>query len=81
MASLNDDITQTTNYAAVITRVVAIAQEGKFLLLETLVSRVAEAVLAMDSDIDAVTVSVRKLRPPVPEDVATVGVRTSLSRS
>jgi len=28
-----------------------------------------------------VTVAVKKLRPPVPEDVDTVGVRCSLARS
>ena len=67
--------------AAVITEIVDVTRAGQFLLLETLVSRVAEAILAMDSDIESVTVSVRKRRPPVPEDVATVGVRTHLSRS
>ena len=49
-------------------------------LLETLVHRVAQAILDFDPEITSVTVVVAKLRPPVPEDVATVGVRCSVQR-
>jgi 7,8-dihydroneopterin aldolase/epimerase/oxygenase len=79
-ASMNDDLTVTTNYAAVITITEQIVREGKFLLLETLVYRVAHEILAYDAEIEEVTVSVRKLRPPVPQDIATVGVRTTVAR-
>lgn len=79
-AALNDDITVTTNYANVLSLVVRVAREGKFLLLETLVYRVATEILNFDGEVETVTVSVKKLRPPVPEDVATVGVRTTLHR-
>jgi hypothetical protein len=41
---------------------------------------VGEQILAFDPAIKSVTVSVRKLQPPVSEDVATVGVRTTVSR-
>ena len=37
--------------------------------------RVAEVVLAADPRVQAVTVAVRKLRPPVPQPLATSGVR------
>jgi len=43
-------------------------------LLERFAGRVAEDVLAVPG-VDAVTVVVRKLRPPVPEDLATSAVR------
>ncbi|HEV7958378.1 MAG TPA: dihydroneopterin aldolase [Acidimicrobiales bacterium] len=79
-AAMGDDLTKTTNYAEVLTVATSVARDGAFLLLETLAYRVAREVLAMDDDITAVTVAVRKLRPPVPEDVATVGVRCTLSR-
>jgi dihydroneopterin aldolase len=79
-AAQSDDVTHTTNYALIITLAEKIAREGKFLLLETLVSRIAEAILEFDSEVDAVTVAVRKLQPPVPENIATVGVRTTLTR-
>jgi hypothetical protein len=36
--------------------------------------------LAFDSEISSVTVAVRKVRPPVAQDVASVGVRCTVSR-
>jgi hypothetical protein len=41
---------------------------------------VASEILDVDEAIRAVSVSARKLRPPVAELVATVGVRCSLTR-
>jgi dihydroneopterin aldolase len=79
-AAMNDDITETTNYATVLSLATQVASDGAFLLLETLAYRVAREVLAIDPLISSVTVAVRKLRPPVPEDVATVGVRTTVQR-
>ncbi len=79
-AALNDDLTTTTNYAEILTLTCRVAQIGHFLLLETLAYRVATEILAFDDEITRVTVAVRKLRPPVPEDVATVGVRCTLDR-
>lgn len=79
-AALNDDIAETTNYAAVLALSTNVAQEGRFLLLESLAYRVAREILALDDEIESATVAVRKLRPPVREDVATVGVRCTLRR-
>ena len=50
------------------------------LLLEALAERVAAEVLSLDSRISAVTVAVRKLRPPVPQDLASSGVRVTRIR-
>jgi dihydroneopterin aldolase len=80
-AAFNDDLTMTTNYADVLTLVTRVAVDGEFFLLETLAYRVAESVLDFDGAISSVTVAARKLHPPVDEDVATVGVRCTLSRS
>jgi dihydroneopterin aldolase len=79
-AAMNDDIAATTNYASVLSLAAQVASDGAFLLLETLAYRVAHEVLALDTAITSVTVAVRKLRPPVPEDVATVGVRCTVQR-
>lgn len=79
-AALNDDLSETTNYAEVLSLVSDVARDGAFLLLETLAYRVAREVLAFDGAVTAVTVAVRKLRPPVEEDVATVGVRCTVRR-
>ena len=51
-----------------------------FALLEALAERLAADVLAADGRIDAVTVSVRKLRPPVAQQLATSGVRIRRAR-
>ena len=80
VAALNDDLTETTNYADVLALTTRVAREGQFLLLETLAYRVAYEILALDDQIESVTVSVRKTRPPVVEDVASVGVRCSVLR-
>ena len=48
-------------------------------LLERLAERIAEAVLAHDG-VQEVTVAVRKLRPPVPQQLATSGVRITRRR-
>ncbi len=79
-AAISFDLSETTNYADVLTLAERVATEGRFLLLETLVYRVAREVLALDDAIESVTVAARKTRPPVPEDVATVGVRCSVRR-
>jgi dihydroneopterin aldolase len=79
-AAMNDDLAETTNYAELLTLTTTVARDGAFLLLETLAYRVARELLAFDDAIDSVTVAVRKLHPPVAEDVATVGVRCTVTR-
>ncbi|MGB8195739.1 MAG: dihydroneopterin aldolase [Acidimicrobiales bacterium] len=79
-AAINDDIAVTTNYADVLSLTVRTATEGRYLLLETLAYRVAYEILAFDEEIASVTVSVRKTRPPVVEDIASVGVRCTVQR-
>jgi dihydroneopterin aldolase len=79
-AAKNDELKKTTNYAAILALTTKVAVEGKFTLLETLATRVAQHILAFDPAIKSVSVAVRKLQPPVPEDVASVGVRTTLLR-
>lgn len=51
------------------------------MLLEHLADRVAAAVLGVDPRIDGVTVTVRKLDPPVPQRLASSGVRITRRRS
>ncbi|MBW4029204.1 MAG: dihydroneopterin aldolase [Acidobacteria bacterium] len=79
-AAKDDDLAATTNYAAILDLVERLVVAGRFLLLETLVSRVAHAVLDADGAIDAVHVRARKVRPPVPQDVDSVAVSCTLRR-
>ena len=73
-AAASDDLADTVDYGALCALVAGIADREAFDLLERFAGRVAEDVLAVPG-VDAVTVVVRKLRPPVPEDLATSAVR------
>ncbi len=79
-AGASDDLVDTVDYGAVCSAVAATVGERHVALLEHLTTRVAEAVLALDRRIAAVDVAVRKLRPPVPYDLATSGVRIVRTR-
>lgn len=79
-AAINDDLNETTNYADVLTIATRIATQGRYALLETLAYRVAYEVLDFDKEIESVTIAVRKVRPPVIEDVSSVGVRCTARR-
>lgn len=79
-AALGDDLAATTDYAAVASLVERVAVEGEFLLMETLAYHVAREVLALDGRVDSVTVAARKLRPPLTGEVASAGVRLTVSR-
>jgi dihydroneopterin aldolase len=74
-AGTSDDLADTVDYGSLCDAVAAVVAEGRPRLLEHLAAAVADVVLAADERIGAVTVSVRKLRPPVPHDLATSGVR------
>jgi dihydroneopterin aldolase len=80
-AAASDDLADTVDYGAVCDRVVAAVRERRADLVEHLTARVGDAVLAVDPRIAAVTVTVRKVRPPVPFDLATAGVRIVRTRA
>lgn len=73
-AAGSDELADTADYGAAVSAVVDVVSMRSFRLLESLASAVADAVLA-DPMVEAVTVTVRKLRPPVPYQVASAGVR------
>ena len=79
-AGRSDALADTLDYGALAEAVVRIVERERFALLERLAERIAEAALA-DERARSVTVAVRKLRPPVPVDVATAGVRITRRRS
>jgi dihydroneopterin aldolase len=83
-AGASDDLAETVDYGAVCALIERVVTTERFALLERLATRVADAVLddaSLDgAAIDAVTVAVRKLRPPVPQALATSGVRITRAR-
>ena len=73
-AAASDALDDTVNYAELATAAADVVATQSFGLLEALAERIATVVLDADARISAVSVSVRKLRPPVALDMATVGV-------
>ena len=73
-AGRSDRLTDTLDYGAVAELVARIVSSERFTLLERLAERIGEAVLS-DERVAAVTVTVRKLRPPVAVDMDHAGVR------
>jgi dihydroneopterin aldolase len=78
-AGASDDLDDTIDYGALTATIEQIITGGTPYLLERLAARIAEAVLA-DDRIGSVTVSVRKLRPPVPQTMSTSGVTITRGR-
>jgi len=79
-AAASDDLDDAVDYGAVVAEVERVLRAGHVELLERLAVLVADAVLALDERVAAVEVVVRKLRPPVPQDLATAGVRVRRAR-
>jgi dihydroneopterin aldolase len=78
-ATASDALADTADYGAAIGVAAAVVAGPPHDLLESLAGAIASAVLA-DARVIRVTVAVRKLRPPVPYDVDSTGVRLSRSR-
>ncbi len=74
LAGQTDALADTVSYGALARAAAQVASTERFTLLERLAQRIADEVAA-DSRVESVTVAVRKLRPPVPVDLATAGVR------
>ncbi len=71
----SDALADTVDYGALCDAVAGVVSGGTPQLLEHVAATIAAAVLGVDERITAVTVAVRKLRPPVPHALATSGVR------
>ena len=79
-AAGSDDVADTVDYGAVAVAVAEAVHAGEWALLERVAAVAADAALAVDDRTEAVTVTVRKLRPPVPLDVHSTGVRLRRTR-
>jgi dihydroneopterin aldolase len=79
-AARSDALSDAVSYAPLCDLAIATIQAGAPRLLEAACDQVARAVLAADPRILSVEVTVAKLRPPIPFDAATVGVRRRVGR-
>jgi dihydroneopterin aldolase len=73
-AGRTDVLSDTVDYDGLTGRIVQIVEGGGFSLLEALATKIAEACRA-DPRVTRVTVTVKKLRPPVPVHIDHVAVR------
>jgi dihydroneopterin aldolase len=79
-AQKSDALADTVDYG-VLAQVAADVVAGRtYQLLEALAGRLADALLITDTRLQAVEVTVRKVRPPLALDVASTGVRVRRSR-
>lgn len=73
-AGRTDDLAHTVHYGLAVDRVVDVVANEKHELIERVAQRIAEEILAMER-VDAVEVTIRKLRPPIPHPVEFSAVR------
>ncbi len=80
-AATSDRLEDTVDYGRVADRAVAVVAAGRpRQLIESLAEAVAAAVLHTDRRVEEVTVTLRKLEPPLSLDLSDVGVRVTRRR-
>ena len=80
LAGASDDLTQTVDYGGAVAVAEKVVRTESHLLLERVAQRIAEDLLALDR-VDGVRVTIRKVRPPLPQDVATAAVTITRRRA
>lgn len=78
-AADSDDLSDTSDYAAAADAAYEVMMGPPRRLLESLAEDIAQKIL-QDTHVSAVTVGLRKLRPPMPHDLDSAGVRVFRSR-
>ena len=79
-ASVSDRLSDTVSYARVAKRLVEIGTGEQFRLLEALSQRMADTVFAEFAPVQALTLRVQKLCPPMNAIVESVGVEIERQR-
>lgn len=79
-AGTSDDLSNTIDYGALVAEIEVLATGERYGLLERFASEVAASVLAHERA-TATRVTIRKLRPPVPQDLASSGVTIRRERA
>jgi 7,8-dihydroneopterin aldolase/epimerase/oxygenase len=80
-AAASDALGDTADYGALVDAAARSVATSSFQLLEALAGHMARAVLETDGRVERVSATVRKLRPPLPHDLASAGVRVVLDRA
>ena len=80
-AGRSDRLDDTLDYGRLVELAAAVVTDESHRLLERVAARVAAVVLDADERVQSVTVTVWKLRPPVPSDLDRAGVTITRTRS
>lgn len=81
-AARSDDLSDTIDYGALCAAAAAVVGgRDRLQLIESLAGTVADRLLDLDGRLTKVAVTVRKLRPPVPLDLGSAGVRVVRCRA
>lgn len=78
-AGASDDLRRTVDYGVAVAVADKVVRTEQHLLLERVAQRIAEDLLALDR-VDGVRVTIRKVRPPLPQDVSTAAVTITRRR-
>lgn len=78
-AGRTDDLEHSVDYGVAVELATKVIEGERALLLERVAARIAEDILAL-ARVDAVEVVVKKLRPPLPQDVVSTAVRVRRRR-
>jgi len=73
-ATQSDQLADTVDYGGLLDRIELVTTSESFDLFERMAERIAEVVLD-DHRVASVVVELRKLRPPVTQDLASSGIR------
>ena len=73
-ATQSDRLADTIDYGGLLDRIEQVAASERFDLFERMAQRIAEVVLE-DHRVESVAIELRKLRPPVTQDLASSGIR------
>lgn len=76
----SDELRDTVDYGALASLVAGVVTERSFLLLERLAGEIAAQVLDTFPKVSRVSVTVRKVRPPIRVDAGSVGVSVEARR-
>lgn len=79
-AASSDQLADAIDYSKIVDEVRALVEEQRFALIESLAEAVAQQILT-DERVHAVTVTLRKLRPPVAADLQSAGVVVTRRRA
>lgn len=76
----SDDLVDAVDYSEIVAGARLVVEDEHYALLESLAEAVAQKIL-VDQRIEAVTVRLTKLRPPVPADLQSAGVTITRRRA